>query len=239
MNSPRRQSREVALKALYQAEINNDDKSESLSQIVTYSLFAPATETAVKDFLKTAKATEILSGKVEEFIPDFVDSISLNPHLETSDLRFQVKKLLEKYFPGVTVLESFQPEFQALLDLLKDRFKKPSNIEDFAKDIIKNISENNKNIEETIENTAKNWSLDRMATIDRCILKIAVCEFFYFPTIPVKATINEAIELAKKYSTDRSYEFVNGILDKISKENKLMKVQKAPNASSESVKNSD
>lgn len=240
MNSPRRQSREVALKALYQAEINNDDKSESLSQIVTYSLFAPATETAVKDFLKTTKAKEILSGKVEEFIPDFVDNISPAPHLEVSDLRFKVKKILEKHFSGVTISEDFQAEFQALLDLLKARFKKPTNVEDFAKEIVKNISEHNKGIEEAIENTAKNWSLDRMATIDRCILKIAVCEFFYFPTIPVKATINEAIELAKKYSTDRSYEFVNGILDKISKENKFIKAPKAPVAtSSESAKSSN
>ena len=78
-----------------------------------------------------------------------------------------------------------------------------------------------------------------MATIDRCILKIAVSEFFYFPSIPLKATINEAIELAKKYSTDRSYEFVNGILDKISKENKLVKTPKSENSSKKTETNSD
>jgi len=54
-------------------------------------------------------------------------------------------------------------------------------------------------------------------------LRIAACELFHFPEIPANATINEAIELAKKYSADRSYEFVNGILDRICKENKLNK----------------
>lgn len=233
MNSPRRQSREVALKALYQAEINSSDKTESMNQIVADSLFAPATETAVKEFLKATKATEILSGEVEDFIPDFVDSISSIPHAEISEFKFKIKQQLESHFPGVTVPESFQKEFDSLVNLLLERFKRPFNVEEFAKEIINQIAENNQSIEEVIENTAKNWSLDRMAAIDRCILKIAVCEFFYFPSIPVKATINEAIELAKKYSTDRSYEFVNGILDKISKENKFVKTPNSPVAKEE------
>ncbi|MBR4569499.1 MAG: transcription antitermination factor NusB [Candidatus Riflebacteria bacterium] len=239
MISPRRHSRELALKALYQAEINNSDLNESLNQILIETLFAPAIEIVVKEFLKSTKASEILSGKVEEFIPDFVDNISSNPHLEISDLRFHVKQLLEQYFSGVTINESFQPELQNLIDSLSEKIKKQSVVEDFAKEIISNISQNNKFIEETIEKTANNWSLNRMAAIDRCILKIAVSEFFYFPLIPLKATINEAIELAKKYSTDRSYEFVNGILDKISKENKFVKTPKSANQSKETDKNMD
>ncbi len=227
MNSPRRHSRELALKALYQAEINNSDNLESLNQIIKDSLYPPVIETVVKVFLKNTKAPEILSGKVEDFIPDFVDYISSNPHEEISDLRFHSKKILDQYFPGVTINESFQPELQALIDSISEKIKKQSVVENFAKEIISNISQNNKYIEETIEKTANNWSLTRMASIDRCVLKIAVSEFFYFPLIPVKATINEAIELAKKYSTDRSYEFVNGILDKISKENKFVKTPKS------------
>lgn len=231
MISPRRQSREIALKALYQSEIDNCDKIDSLNQVVSDTLFSPATENAVKEFLKATKAQEILSGEVEEFIPDFVDSISKIPHAESSTFIFQIKKKLEEHFTGVTVPESFQPELEKLIALLKDYYKKPTTVESFAKELIENISNNNKFIEETLSNTAKNWSLERMAAVDRCILKIAVCEFFYFPAIPVKATINEAIELAKKYSTDRSYEFVNGILDKISKENKFVKASNKTDAS--------
>ena len=239
MNSPRRHSRELALKALYQAEINNSDNIESLNQIIKDSLYPPVIEAVVKEFLKNTKASEILSGKVEDFIPDFVDYISSNPHEEISDLRFHAKKILEQYFPGVTINESFQPELQALIDSISEKINKQSIIEDFAKEIVSNISENNKFIEDTIEKTANNWSLARMASIDRCVLKIAVSEFFYFPLIPIKATINEAIELAKKYSTDRSYEFVNGILDKISKENKFVKTPKSVNSSKKSETSSN
>ena len=126
MISPRRHSRELALKALYQAEINNSDLNESLNQILVDTLFAPAIETVVKEFLKATKASEILSGKVEDFIPDFVDNISSNPHLEVSDLRFHVKQLLEQYFSGVTINESFQPELQNLIDSLCEKIKKQS-----------------------------------------------------------------------------------------------------------------
>lgn len=221
MIPPRRQSREIALKALYQAEINNCDKNESLNQVVTDTLFAPATEVAVKEFLKTTKASEILSGEVEEFIPDFVDAISKAPHNNPSDFRHAVKQQLDGHFAGVTVNESFQSELENLLALLENGYKKPKVVEEFAREIVAKISDNNKKIEDAVSETAKNWALDRMAAVDRCILKIAVCEFFFFPSIPAKATINEAIELAKKYSTDRSYEFVNGILDKVSRKNKF------------------
>lgn len=232
MNSPRRHSREIALKAIYQAEINNCDLNESLNQVVIDSLYLPSVEGVVKEFLKNTKAQEILSGKVEDFIPDFVDDISTNHNAELADLRFHVKQILEKHFAGVTINESFQGELQSLMDSLIEKINKQKYVEDFAKEIIDNISSNNKFIEESIEKTAKNWSLNRMACIDRCILKIATSEFFYFPLIPIKATINEAIELAKKYSTDRSYEFVNGILDKISKGNKLVKTSKSSSSTS-------
>jgi transcription antitermination protein NusB len=66
-----------------------------------------------------------------------------------------------------------------------------------------------------IQKLTANWDLKRMAVIDRMVLRIAVCEFLYFEDIPAKVTINEAIEIVKKYSTEKSGRFVNGILDAI------------------------
>ncbi|MEW5677343.1 transcription antitermination factor NusB [Flavobacterium enshiense] len=72
-----------------------------------------------------------------------------------------------------------------------------------------------------------NWDADRIAEIDAIILKMAICEFLKFPSIPVKVTINEYLELAKEYSTPKSSIFINGILDNLvkeyQKENKLVK----------------
>jgi N utilization substance protein B len=72
-----------------------------------------------------------------------------------------------------------------------------------------------------------NWDADRIAEIDTIILKMAICEFLKFPSIPVKVTINEYLELAKEYSTPKSSIFINGILDNLVKEfqseNKIQK----------------
>ena len=65
-----------------------------------------------------------------------------------------------------------------------------------------------------------NWDKDRIAEIDTVLLKMAICEFLEFPSIPVKVTINEYLEISKEYSTPKSSIFINGILDKLSKEYK-------------------
>jgi len=69
-----------------------------------------------------------------------------------------------------------------------------------------------------ISRLARNWRLERIATIDRCILRMAMVEIVKSPAVPVKAILNEAIELAKTFSTPASASFVNGILDSFSKE---------------------
>lgn len=69
-----------------------------------------------------------------------------------------------------------------------------------------------------IEAKSKNWEMDRIALLDRVILRMALAEMLYFPSVPVKVTINEYIEISKRYSTPKSRQFINGILDVLSKE---------------------
>lgn len=71
--------------------------------------------------------------------------------------------------------------------------------------------------EEEINKRTPNWDQDRLAEIDTILIKMALCEFTRFPSIPIKVTINEYIEIAKDYSTPKSNTFVNGVLDRISK----------------------
>lgn len=66
-----------------------------------------------------------------------------------------------------------------------------------------------------IEGKIKNWELSRIALIDKLVLRMSICEFLHFEDIPTRVTINEAIEIAKKYSTANSGKFVNGVLDAI------------------------
>jgi len=64
----------------------------------------------------------------------------------------------------------------------------------------------------------ENWDHERLAIVDTILLRLAICEMLEFPTIPDKVTLNEYVELAKQYSTAKSKEFINGILDKLMKD---------------------
>ena len=90
-----------------------------------------------------------------------------------------------------------------------------STVKQFALDLVKGIQEYQEIIDRKIAQYAKNWELKRMAVVDRNILRQACFEFLYRPDIPPKVAINEAIELAKRFSGAESGKFVNGILDKI------------------------
>lgn len=97
----------------------------------------------------------------------------------------------------------------------------------FCEDLIKNTIENNKKYEEIIQDTVDNWDMERIALIDAIIIKMCLTEFFHFEDIPTKVSINEAIDIAKDFSTKNSGKFVNGvldaILDKLKKENMIIK----------------
>jgi transcription antitermination factor NusB len=91
-----------------------------------------------------------------------------------------------------------------------------AEVREFARGLVAGVAEHQKEIDEEIEEVAKNWDLGRMAIIDRNILRMGVLELVYRSSeIPPKVAINEAVDLAKKYSTKNSCAFVNGILDKI------------------------
>ena len=89
------------------------------------------------------------------------------------------------------------------------------NTLEFARQLFEKTIEQMVGIDERIEALATNWKLDRIAIVDKNILRMAICEVEHMPDIPVKVAINEAIELAKKYSTLESASFVNGIMDKV------------------------
>ena len=90
-----------------------------------------------------------------------------------------------------------------------------ASVRSFAEPLIRGALENREAIDRTISSHAKNWELHRIATVDRNILRLAIYELLHREDIPPIATINEAVDIAKKFSTDESGKFVNGILDKI------------------------
>jgi len=88
-------------------------------------------------------------------------------------------------------------------------------VRSFAQELVKGTLEHLNELDEVIERYTENWQLHRMAAVDRNILRFATYELLFREDIPPKVTINEAVNIAKKYSNEDSGKFVNGVLDKI------------------------
>ncbi len=86
---------------------------------------------------------------------------------------------------------------------------------DMAEVLVRGVAEHRRTIDGAIEAVSTHWRLDRMARVDRNVLRLAVHEMLHRPEVPVKVIINEAIELGKKFGSESSGAFINGVLDKI------------------------
>ena len=140
--------------------------------------------------------------KVYEFLEDegitWVDDLPL------------VNTYLHKQLRKVR-LES--PEEFFLPPLLKNREDM-----DFALELLKKTLLNGEELEAEIEGRTPNWDKERIAELDAILLKMAIAELLYFPSIPERVTINEYLEIAKEYSTPKSSIFINGVLDKLTRD---------------------
>ena len=113
---------------------------------------------------------------------------------------------IRKEKPSAAVLKHFWAEYDP-----------DEEVKDFAEEIVKGTFKYLPKINDLIHQCARNWSLDRMAVVDRNVLRMAIYEILYRMDIPTSVTINEAIEIAKKFGTDESGAFVNGILDRVAR----------------------
>ena len=117
------------------------------------------------------------------------------------------------------------PDYRDRLDafLHEELGGKPGEAEavEYAKRVVDGVTLHRPAIDLLLAEAAQNWGLTRMAVLDRNALRIGVYEMLHEPEVPTKVAINEAIELAKRYSTEQSGAFVNGILDRIRKDRGL------------------
>jgi N utilization substance protein B len=104
---------------------------------------------------------------------------------------------------------------QTFKDILLPRQDINNSGIEFACKLVRMAAENKVTIDAYICNKAQNWDFERIAILDKLILRMAICEFLYFEDIPPKVSIDEAIEISKKYSTEKSGKFINGILDSV------------------------
>jgi len=111
--------------------------------------------------------------------------------------------------------------------LVYPEFRGNTELMEFAEKLMLRIYNHVAECDEIIKSLAENWDFQRIAPIDKVLLRMGITEMLFFPEIPTKVTINEAIEIAKRYSTDKSGIFLNGVLDaalsKLKEEGRLKK----------------
>jgi len=115
-------------------------------------------------------------------------------------------------------MDSSQENLKETLKTFWFLHRHPREIKEFANRIVKGTQKNLKAIDEKIVCYTQHWEIERMPIVDRNILRLATYELLYCPDIPIKVSLNEAVELAKKFSTEKSGQFVNALLDKIAHE---------------------
>lgn len=149
-------------------------------------------------FAEIMAPNETLYSYLEDFKLTWVDDI---PMVNT-----QIHKELKQF--------SKEEDAFRITKLYKDIEDRDFGLTLFRKTVL-----NEDKLTKEFQDKTPNWDMERIAELDTIILKMAICEFLHFPSIPVKVTINEYLELAKEYSTPKSSIFINGILDNLVKEN--------------------
>lgn len=162
-----------------------------------------------RSFLDDRKFVDKIFTKIILVTEDLYDVLEEQSIYWNDDVEFvvsMISKTLKKFTPN-------SGSDQRLLPLFKDQDDR-----EFAKDLLRKSIINHNELRALIKEHSKNWDLDRIAFMDILIMQLALSEFLYFPSIPTKVSLNEYIELSKFYSTEKSRNFINGILDKTLKD---------------------
>lgn len=128
--------------------------------------------------------------------------------------KYQRRILREKSLQVLYAYEMNKEGLSKIMDMVLSNITNPSERE-FSEKLIHLVIANQKELDTLIHNRVTNWEVDRIALIDRILLRIGITELIYFSDIPPKVSINEMIEIAKNYSTAKSGKFINGVLDAI------------------------
>ncbi len=193
----------------------SDYKSESLIQSIYHELVEQ--QYYLKYLSNPLSGMEEDIQILEEIIFDlllpnevFVEHLA-DIFVHIQDDGIEVERMLERQFDKAKKRK--KPEI-----LLSIKQEKVDELVQFGHQLIQKTADHSKDLEQEYASYLHNWDVNRLASIDTLLLKMALCELLYFKEIPVKVTINEYIDISKEYSTPKSKEFINGILDKMMKE---------------------
>lgn len=172
-------------------------------------------------YAKYLKDNEVGFESDKKFLIDLFTEV-IAPYERLHELIEEIKSSWVDDFPLVnTIVRNtllHMQEDTVAENLILSQVYKDTDDEKFAFALLKAVAANDEELSKKLIGRTPNWEQDRIAVLDMILLKLAIAEFLYFPTIPIKVTINEYLEIAKEYATPKSSLFINGVLDVISKD---------------------
>ncbi len=216
----RRAARELALILFSQLDKKIDKYNDAEFEDIILKSVRALTNNASEELKITTSALF----DIKEYIENYENDSPVNlerpltvsnvpvPIPMTSDMVGRIDELINIAEKAIMALEI--AEMTAL--------EENSEVKNYILKIAKTYRTNAQNVDEQIKKYAFGWDIDRLVKMDKDILRIAITELLFIKDAPIKVVIDEAVELAKKYSTDDSASFVNGILGKVVSENNLL-----------------
>jgi transcription antitermination protein NusB len=164
-----------------------------------------------------AKPTNYFSDAKRFVIDIFGEFIANNEYFEDYYEGLSIFWLDDFYMVNSSVLKTIESLTETTTNSLRLQplYKDPVDDKRFVFELFRRVLLRNKELEKMISDKTQNWELERIANMDVLLMRMAIIELTFFNEIPVKVTLNEYIELSKEYSTDKSKNFINGILDKL------------------------
>jgi N utilization substance protein B len=209
----RRAARELAfiLFSQFDKKITNYSK-ENLDDIILKSVRI-LSDSASEDLKTSLGALLDMKNRIDDYEAEH--EINLNRPIDaanvavpiqmTSDFKEKIDEIIEVAEKSILALEI--AEFTTL--------ESQSDVKNYAIQIVQTYHEHHEEIDSVIGQNSTGWDIDRLVKMDKDILRIALCEMLYIKETPMKVVVDEALELAKKYSTDDSASFINGVLAKV------------------------
>lgn len=125
------------------------------------------------------------------------------------------EKAMELVFSMMLTKESYDEVIETFVDNYEEDIKKLDL--EYIKEVLKGVEENKESIDNLIKENLQKWKIERVSKVNLAILRLAVYEMKYVKDVPEKVAINEALEITKRYSDEKSVSFINGVLDNIYK----------------------
>ena len=206
----------VSLNKLYkELKINWSNDADFIVQVNHEIVNLPEYQEYMKNSQRSYKEDKDLVLAIVEKV--FVESELIHWFFEEKNIHWfdDYNEALLMLYKNIQQFKESQENHCSIASLFKETSEDEESDKEFYKRLYTLTLAHHREYEERIEQKLQNWELERMMGIDIILLKMALCEFTEFPSIPVKVTINEYIELAKTYSSAKSKQFINGMLDKI------------------------